>query len=61
MPIEQKQFDINIFKGFSSISELLKDVEKEINANDYGQGRYLKSINRVTQGQYQIVVERQIP
>lgn len=61
MDIEQKQFDINILKGVSSISELLKDVEREINANGYGQGWYLKSINRVTQGHYQIVVERQIP
>lgn len=60
MPIEQKQFDINILKGISSISELLKDVEREINAKGYGLGWYLKSINRVTQGQYQIVVERQI-
>ena len=61
MPIEQKQFDINILKGASSIPELLKDVEIEINAKDYGQGWYLKSINRLTQGQYQIIVERQIP
>ena len=60
MPIEQKQFDINILKGVSSIPELLKDVEREINASGYGNGWYLKSIIRVTQGQYQIVVERQI-
>lgn len=61
MPVEQKQFDIEILGGRTTISEMLKDVDNEIKLKGYGKGWYLKKIELIGQIKYQIVVERIIP
>jgi len=61
MKVEQKQFDIEILGGRTTISEMLKDIDNEIVLKKYGKGWYLKKIELIGQVKYQIVVERIIP
>ncbi len=56
--MEQKVFEISILKGFSNVQDLLKDVSNEIQAKGYGEGWYLKKLEMLTKGVYQIIVER---
>lgn len=58
MKVEQKQFDITILKGFSTIEQLLKDVDNEIIQNGYGKGWYLRKLEMKDWRVYAIIVER---
>jgi hypothetical protein len=60
MSVEQKKIDFKLL-GNETIQQMLEEVQNSIIENGLGQDWYLKKIERIVLGHYEIVVERIIP